>query len=48
MTVVLSQLSPALPLFAQRGASFHWPAREEYFLSADGIYYRQVLPFTEN
>jgi hypothetical protein len=30
--VVMSQLSPALPLFAQRGAIFHWSAREENFL----------------
>jgi hypothetical protein len=32
MAVVMSQLSPALPLFAQRGAFFHWSAREENFL----------------
>jgi hypothetical protein len=32
MAVVLSQLSPALPLFAQRGAVFHWSAREENIL----------------
>ena len=32
MTVVLSQLSPALPLSQQRGAFFHWSAREENLL----------------